>query len=57
MDDYLSNKPDNFVDEPEKLYMLRRCEAQAKKLDFVDLKAEDEGSSEYQKESPPQSPR
>jgi hypothetical protein len=25
MDDYLSNKPDNFVDDPEKLYRLRRC--------------------------------
>jgi hypothetical protein len=27
MDGYLSNKPDNFVDDPEKLYRLRRCEA------------------------------
>jgi hypothetical protein len=36
MDGYLSNKPDNFVDDPEKLYRLRRREAhQAKKLDFV----------------------
>jgi hypothetical protein len=35
MDGYLSNKPDNFVDDP--LYRLRRHEAhQAKKLDFVD---------------------
>jgi hypothetical protein len=24
MDDYLSNKPENFVDDPEKLYRLRR---------------------------------
>jgi hypothetical protein len=23
MDGYLSNKPDNFVDDPEKLYRLR----------------------------------
>jgi hypothetical protein len=47
MDGYLSNKPDNFVDEPEKLYSLRRREAQqAKKLDFVDSKSEDQGSSE-----------
>jgi hypothetical protein len=46
MDGYLSNKPDNFVDDPEKLYRLRRHEAQAKKLGFVDLKAEDEGSLE-----------
>jgi hypothetical protein len=58
MDDYLSNKPDNFVDDPEKLYRLRRREAQqAKKLDFIDLKSEDEGSSESPKKSPPQSPR
>jgi hypothetical protein len=27
MDDYLCNKPDNFVDDPEKLYRLRRSEA------------------------------
>jgi hypothetical protein len=58
MDGYLSNKPDNFVDDPEKLYSLRRCEAQqAKKLDFVDSKSEDEGSLEYPKNSPPQSPQ
>jgi hypothetical protein len=58
MDGYLSNKPDNFVDDLEKLYRLRRCEAyQAKKLDFVDSKSEDEGSSESPKNSPPQSPR
>jgi hypothetical protein len=57
MDGYLSNKPDNFVDDLEKLYRLRRCEAQAKKHDFVDSKAEDEGSLESLKESPPQSPR
>jgi hypothetical protein len=55
MGGYLSNKPDNFADDPEKLYRLRRCEAhQAKKLDFVDSKLEDEGSP---KNSPPQSPR
>jgi hypothetical protein len=47
MDGYLSNKPDNFVDDPEKLYRLRRREAhQAKKLDFVDSKSEDKGSKE-----------
>jgi hypothetical protein len=58
MDGYLSNKPDNFVHDPEKLYRLRRREAQqAKKLDFVDLKSDDEGSSESPKKSPPQSPR
>jgi hypothetical protein len=27
MGGYLSNKPDNFMDDPEKLYRLRRCEA------------------------------
>jgi hypothetical protein len=58
MDSYLSNKPDNFVDDPEKLYRLRRREAQqAKKLDFVDSKSEDEGSLKSLKKSPPQSPR
>jgi hypothetical protein len=58
MDGYLSNKPDYFVDDPEKLYRLRRCEAQeAKKLDFVFSKSEDEGSLESLKNSPPQSPR
>jgi hypothetical protein len=57
MDGYLSNKPDNFVDDPEKLYRLMRHEAQAKTLEFADPKAEAEGSSESPKESPPQSPR
>jgi hypothetical protein len=58
MDGYLYNKPDNFVDDPEKLYWLRRRKAhQAKKLDFVDSKLEDEGSLESLKNSPPQSPR
>jgi hypothetical protein len=55
---YLSNKPDNFLDVPEKLYRLRRREAQqAKKLDFVDSKSKDEGSLESPKNSPPRSPR
>jgi hypothetical protein len=58
MDGYLYNKPNNFVDDPEKLYGLRRRKAhQAKKLDFVDSKSEDEGSLESPKNSPPQSPR
>jgi hypothetical protein len=58
MDGYLSNKPDNFVDDPEKLYRLRRREAhQAKKLDFVDSNSEDKGSKESLKNSPPQSPQ
>jgi hypothetical protein len=43
MDVYLSNKPEDFVDDTEKLYRLWRREAQlAKKLDFVDSKSEDE---------------
>jgi hypothetical protein len=42
MDGYLSNKPDNFMDDPEKLYRLTRHEEQqAKKLEFVDSKSED----------------
>jgi hypothetical protein len=57
MDDYLSNKPENFVDNPEKLNRLRICEAQTKKLESADPKAEAERSSESPKESPPQSPR
>jgi hypothetical protein len=58
MDGYLSIKPDNFVDDPEKLYRLRRREAhQAKKLDFVDSESEDKGSKESPKNSSPQSPR
>jgi hypothetical protein len=57
MDGYLSNKPNNFVDDPEKLYRPRRREAhQAKKLDFVDSKSEDKGSKESPKNPPPQSP-
>jgi hypothetical protein len=48
---YLSNKPDNFVDDPKKLYRLRGREAhQAKKLDFVDSESEDKriaGISEH----------
>jgi hypothetical protein len=57
MDDYLSDKPDNFVDDPEKLYRIRRREAQqARKLDFVDSKSENEGSLESPKKSPPKSP-
>jgi hypothetical protein len=54
---YLSNKPDNFVDDLEKLYRLRRCGTQTKKLEYADPKAEAERSSESPKESPLQSPR
>jgi hypothetical protein len=46
------------VDDPEKLYRLRRREAhQAKKLDFVDSESKDKGSKESPKNSPPQTPR
>jgi hypothetical protein len=45
MDGYLSNKPDNFVDDPEKLYRLRRREAQTKKLESADPKVEIVGVS------------
>jgi hypothetical protein len=31
MDGYLSNQPDHFGDDPEKLYRLRRREAQQAK--------------------------
>jgi hypothetical protein len=57
MDGYLSNKTDNFVDDPEKLYKLRRREAQTKMLESADPKAEVKRSSESPKESPLQSPR
>jgi hypothetical protein len=57
MDGYLSNKPENFVDDPEKLYRLRRREAQAKKLEFADPKAKVKGSLESPKKSPPPSRR
>jgi hypothetical protein len=58
MDGYLSNKPDNFVDDPEKFYRLRRREAhQSKKMDFVDSESEDKGSKESPENSSPQSPR
>jgi hypothetical protein len=49
MDGYLSNKPENFVDDPEKLYSLRRREAEAKKMEFAYPKAEAIGSSETPK--------
>jgi hypothetical protein len=58
MDGYLSNKPYNFLDDPKKLYRLRRREAHhAKKLDFVYSESEDKGSKESPKNSPPQSLR
>jgi hypothetical protein len=56
MDGYLYNKPEIFVDDLAKLYRLRRREAQAKKLEFADPKAEVGESLESTKESPPPSP-
>jgi hypothetical protein len=38
MDGYLSNKPDNFVDDPEKLYRLKRREAPQAKKGFCKFK-------------------
>jgi hypothetical protein len=41
MDGYLSNKPNNFVDDLEKLYRLRGREShQAKKAGFCRFKVE-----------------
>ena len=57
MDGHLSNKPKNFVDDPEKLYRQRISEARSRKLGIVDPKAGAEGSSGSPKESPPPSPK
>ena len=40
MDGSLSNKPKNFVDDPEKRYRERRREARSRKLELVDPKDE-----------------
>jgi hypothetical protein len=53
MDGYLSNKPKNFVDDPEKRYRQMRRAAQAKKLEVVDPKVEVKESLESPKETPP----
>ena len=55
MDGYLSNKPKNFVDDPEKLYRQRRREAQAKKLEQADLTEEVASSSS--KKTPSSTPK
>jgi hypothetical protein len=49
--------PKLFVDDPGKLYRLRRRATQAKVLETLDPKAEAKGSSESPKESPPPSPK
>ena len=57
MDESLSNKPENFVDDPEKLYRQRRREARSRKLELVDPKDEADGSSSSPQVTPPTSPR
>src|SRR6185312_5533710 len=57
MDGSLSNKPENFVDNPEKLYKQRRREAQSRKLELVDPKVEADDSSSSPQVTPPTSPR
>ncbi|CAL5088492.1 unnamed protein product [Urochloa decumbens] len=54
MDGYLSNKPKNFVDDPEKLYRQRRREARLKKLELGDPSKTEESSSG---ETPPTTPK
>jgi hypothetical protein len=49
--------PNIFVDGPGKLYRQRRHATQAKRLETLDPKAEVEGPSESQRESPPPSPK
>jgi hypothetical protein len=39
MDGYLSNKPKNFVDDPEKRYRQMRRAAQAKKFEVQKLRS------------------
>jgi hypothetical protein len=46
-----------FVDDPGKLYMQRRRATQAKGLETLDPKAEDEGLSKSPRESPPPNPK
>ena len=57
MDGSLSNKPENFVDDPEKLYKQMRREARSRKLELVDPKEEADGSSSSPQATPPTSPR
>ena len=57
MDRSLSNKPENFVDDPEKIYRQRRREARLRKLELVDPKVEADGSSSSPQATPPTSPK
>ena len=57
MDGSLSNKSENFVDDPEKIYRQRRREARSKKLELVDPKEEVASSSSSPQATPPKSPK
>ena len=57
MDGSLSNKPENFVDDPEKIYRQRRRVEKSRKLELVDPKEEVAGSSSSPQVSPPTSPK
>jgi len=57
MDESLSNKPENFVDDPEKIYRQRRREARSRKPELVDPKVEADGSSSSPQATPPTSPK
>ena len=57
MDGSLSNKPENFVDDLEKLYRQRRREVRSRNLELVDPKDKADGSSSLPQVTPPTSPR
>ena len=57
MDGSLSNRSENFVDDPEKLYRQRRRKARPRKLELVDPKDEADGSSSSPQTTPPTSPK
>src|SRR6185369_3537987 len=57
MDGSLSNKPENFVDDPKKIYRQRRRDARSKKPELVDPKVEADDSSSSPQATPPTSPK
>ena len=57
MDGSLSNEPEKFLDDPEKIYRQRRREARSRKLELVDPKEEVAGSSSSPQATPPTSPK
>ena len=57
MDGSLSNKPENFVDDLEKIYRQRRPEARSRKPELVDPKVEADDSSSSPQATPPTSPK